>query len=201
QYDISVKSGIKIYKKYGSETINMISENPYRLSEDVYGIGFKTADNIARKMGISFDSPFRIEAGLKYTMMSSAGEGHCYLPKEELLSKTSDMLEVDIDLVDDMLRELALNRNFHISNDLNNEIVYYMPFHVAENNVATKIVELSKVEFKEVEINIEKHIKEIGEEENIKFGKKQILAIEESLDSGVVVITGGPGTGKTTTIN
>src|SRR5699024_314263 len=119
----------------------------------------------------------------------------------ELLSKTSDMLEVDIDLVDDMLRELALNRNFHISNDLNNEIVYYMPFHVAENNVATKIVELSKVEFKEVEINIEKHIKEIGEEENIKFGKKQILAIEESLDSGVVVITGGPGTGKTTTIN
>lgn len=201
QYDISVKSGIKIYKKYGSETINMISENPYRLSEDVYGIGFKTADNIARKMGISFESPFRIEAGLKYTMMSSAGEGHCYLPKEELLSKTSDMLEVDIDLVDDMLRELALNRNFHISNDLNNEIVYYMPFHVAENNVATKIVELSKVEFKEVEINIEKHIKEIGEEENIKFGKKQILAIEESLDSGVVVITGGPGTGKTTTIN
>src|SRR5699024_4063014 len=134
-------------------------------------------------------------------IMSSAGEGHCYLPKEEVLSKTSDMLEVDIDLVDDMLRELELNRNFHISNDLNNEIVYYMPFHVAENNVATKIVELSKVELKEVEINIEKHIKEIGEEENIKFVKKQLLAIEESLDSGVVVITGGPGTGKTTTIN
>lgn len=201
QYDIGVKSGIKIYKKYGSQTINVISENPYKLSEDIYGIGFKTADQIARKMGISLESPFRIEAGLKYTMTSSAGEGHCYLPKDELLSKTSSMLGIDIDLVEDILRNLALSQDFHISQDINNTIVYYMPFHLAENNVASKIVELSRVDFKELEVNIESHIKEIEEKENIQFGKKQISAIEESLDNGVVIITGGPGTGKTTTIN
>src|SRR5699024_6207639 len=163
----------------------MISENPYRLSEDVYGIGFKTADNIARKMGISLESPFRIEAGLKYVMMSSAGEGHCYLPKDELLSKTSNMLEINIDLVEDILRNLALNQNFHISQETNNTIVYYMPFHVAENNVASKIVELSRVDFKELEVNIEEHISEIEEKEDIEFGSRQISAIEESIDNGV----------------
>lgn len=201
QYDITVKNGIKIYKKYGKDTINVISENPYKLSEDVYGIGFKTADNIARKMGISVESPFRVEAGLKFIMMSSAGEGHCYLPKDELLSKTARMLEVSAELIEEALRNLALNKNFQVIQDGDTTIVYYMPFHIAENNVARKIVELSRVDFKELEVDIDKEIKRIEEEENIKFGKKQILAIKESMDNGVIIITGGPGTGKTTTIN
>ena len=201
QYDITVNNGIKIYKKYGKDTINIISENPYRLSEDIHGIGFKTADNIARKMGISLKSPFRIEAGLKFIMMDSAGEGHCYLPKEELLAKTTRLLNVNMEIVEDALKNLALSKSFQIIQDGDNTIVYYMPFHVAENNVAKKIVELSRVDFQDYELDIDKKIKRIEKKEDIKFGNKQVLAIKESIENGVIIITGGPGTGKTTTIN
>ena len=94
QYDISINNGIKIYKKYGSETINTVRANPYRLSEDVHGIGFKTADSIAKKMGVSPDSPYRIEAGLKFVIMEFASEGHCYVPKDDLIKKASDRKSV-----------------------------------------------------------------------------------------------------------
>lgn len=201
QYDITVNNGIKIYKKYGKDTISIISENPYRLSEDVYGIGFKTADKIAEKMGIRLDAPFRIEAGLKFTMMESAGEGHCYLPKEELISKATRLLEVDAPLIEDALSNLALNKRFQIVQDGEETLVYYMPFHIAENNVARKIVELSKVDFQDIELDIDKKIQRIEEEEEIQFGNKQTMAIRESMENGVIIITGGPGTGKTTTIN
>ncbi|MBC8590066.1 ATP-dependent RecD-like DNA helicase [Wansuia hejianensis] len=201
QYDITVNYGIKIYKQYGKDTIAVISENPYRLSEDIYGIGFKTADNIAKKMGISHESPYRVEAGLKFAMMSSSGEGHCYLPKDELLNKTAQLLDIEIESIESSLRDLALKNSFQIIQDGEETIVYYTPLHMAENNVARKIVELSRVDFKDFEVNIDKKIKEIEKENNIAFGNKQITAIEESINSGVMIITGGPGTGKTTTIN
>lgn len=201
QYDITVNYGIKIYKQYGKDTIAVISENPYRLSEDIYGIGFKTADNIAKKMGISHESPYRVEAGLKFAMMSSSGEGHCYLPKNELLNKTAQLLDIEIESIESSLRDLALKNSFQIIQDGEETIVYYTPLHMAENNVARKIVELSRVDFKDFEVNIDKKIKEIEKENNIAFGNKQITAIEESINSGVMIITGGPGTGKTTTIN
>ena len=201
QYEITVNMGIKIYRKYGKDTINIISENPYRLSEDIQGIGFKTADSIAKKMGINDNSPFRIEAGLKFTMIKSAGEGHCYLPKEELMTKTSKILNVDLEEIEESIRNLALRNNFHIVNEGDSAIVYYMPYHIAENNVARKIVELSRVDFGEIKIDTEKEIQEIEEQDDICFGNKQIIAIKESINNGVIIITGGPGTGKTTTIN
>ena len=201
QYEISVNNGIKIYKKYGRDTIKVISENPYKLSEDVYGIGFKTADKIAEKMGISTESPYRFEAGLKFTVMQSANEGHCYIPEKELLQKASGLLEVDEEQLQESLRELALRNSFYIIKDGDQNLVYYMPYHIAENNVARKIVELSRVEIEEIEIHLENEIKKIEESEDIKFGNKQTIAIKESLENGMIVITGGPGTGKTTTIN
>ena len=201
QYDITVNNGIKIYKKYGKDTINIISQNPYQLSEDVQGIGFKTADIIAKRMGISEISPFRIEAGLKFTMMNSAGEGHCYLPKEELMTKASKILNVEIDSIEESIRNLALRNNFYIVNEGDTALVYYMPYHTAENNVARKIIELSRVDFGELEVDIDKEIKKIEGHEEICFGNKQMLAIRESINNGVIIITGGPGTGKTTTIN
>lgn len=200
-FDITVNNGIKIYKKYGKDTINIVNENPYKLSEDVYGIGFKTADTIAGKMGILSESPYRVEAGLKHTMMKSAGDGHCYLPKDELIDKTTLLLQVDRELVEDSIRDLIFKKNFHIVNEMDRSIVYYMPFHMAENNVAKKIVDLSKVDFTQINIDIEKEIVKIEEDENIEFDQKQLIAIKESVENGVVVITGGPGTGKTTTIN
>ncbi|NLN14730.1 MAG: ATP-dependent RecD-like DNA helicase [Tissierellia bacterium] len=201
QYGITVNNGIKIYKKYGRETVKIISENPYRLSEDIHGIGFKTADNIAKKMGVHNESPFRVEAGLKYIMMNSGGDGHCYLPKEELVNKAVKLLGVDAEAIEDAIRILALRQNFHIVKEDDATHIYYMPYHVAENNVARKIIELSRVDFGQLDLDIEEAIKKIEEEEGIYFGNKQVEAIKESIKNGVVIITGGPGTGKTTTIN
>lgn len=201
QYDITVNNGIKIYKKYGKDTISLISENPYRLSEDVYGIGFKTADKIARKMGIDPKSPYRSEAGLKFTMMEGAGEGHCYLPKNVLIDRAIRLLATEEEKVEDSMRDLIIKGSFHLGNDNGDTIVYYTPYHVAENSVAKKLVELSRVKFDDISINVEQEIEIIEAYDNIQFGKKQKLAIEESIENGVMIITGGPGTGKTTTIN
>lgn len=201
QYGITVNYGIKIYKKYGKDTINIISENPYRLSEDIYGIGFKTADKIASKMGIDKRSSYRVEAGIKYIIMEFAGNGHCYVPKKELIVHASKLLESGEDLIEEGIRNLGLRGNVHLIPDGEDTLIYYTPFHMAENNVSRKLVELSQVQLEELEVDVEKEIKKIEEEENIQFAKKQILAIKESLENGLVVITGGPGTGKTTTIN
>lgn len=200
-FNITVNNAIKIYKKYGKDTVGVINENPYRLSEDIHGIGFKTSDALAREMGIGLDSPYRIEAGLKFTMMKSSGDGHCYLPKDELLYKTSHLLQVETSLIEESIRDLIFKKNFHIVNELETSLVYYMPFHVAENNVARKIVELSKVDFTDLQVDVEKEIKRIEDEEEIEFHSKQLIAIKEAVEDGVVIITGGPGTGKTTTIN
>lgn len=110
KYDITVNNGIKIYKMYGRDTINIISENPYRLSEDVYGIGFKTADRIAQKMGIGKESPYRIEAGLKFALMESAGEGHCYLPKEEVIVKNLKLIGYRCKSFRGIIKKLSLKK-------------------------------------------------------------------------------------------
>ena len=201
QYGISANYGIKIYKKYGKETINIISENPYRLAEDIYGIGFKTADKIAQNMGISLESPYRIEGGIRYTINKFAGNGHTYVPKEELIEASSFLLNVNEDLIESSIRDLAIKGILHIMNKNEEVIVYYTPYHIAENNVARKIVELSRVELDSIDINIEKAIATIEGEDGIIFAKKQREAIEESISNGIMVMTGGPGTGKTTIIN
>lgn len=152
-------------------------------------------------MGVHNESPFRVEAGLKYIMMNSGGDGHCYLPKEELVNKAVKLLGVDAEAIEDAIRILALRQNFHIVKEDDATHIYYMPYHVAENNVARKIIELSRVDFGQLDLDIEEAIKKIEEEEGIYFGNKQVEAIKESIKNGVVIITGGPGTGKTTTIN
>ena len=201
QFGISVNYGIKIYKKYGKDTINVIRENPYKLSEDVFGIGFKTADKIAQNIGISEDSPYRVEAGIRYIIMESSGNGHCYVPKTELIPRVKQLLNAELELIEDGIRNLALRGTINLVNDIEDVLVYYTPFHVAENNVSKRLTELSQVKLEDLDVDVEKEIKKIEKEENIEFANKQILAIKESLDNGLVVITGGPGTGKTTTIN
>lgn len=201
QFDITTNLGIKIYKAYGSETINIITNNPYQLTEDVHGVGFKIADRIAYKMGIEYNNPHRIRAGLKYIMMDAASEGHCYLKKEELFSRSKNLLNSDVELLESALRDLALSRNFYVINERDDTLIYYAPYHIAENNVAKKVVELSTTNFDDVDINLDREIAKIEKEEAIVFGKKQIQAIKETLDNGMLIITGGPGTGKTTIIN
>ena len=201
QYGITPNYGMKIYKKYGKDTISTIRENPYKLSEDIFGIGFKTADKIAQNMGISLNSPYRIEGGIRYTINKYAGNGHSYVPKKELIPSTSALLEVENILIEESIRDLAVKGIIHILNINEETLIYYTPFHIAENNVSRKVVELSRVELKKFEIDIDKAIKTIEGEDGIQFADKQMDAIKESIENGMVVITGGPGTGKTTTIN
>lgn len=201
QFDISVNNGIKIYKRYGKDTINTISENPYRLSEDISGIGFKTADNIANKMGVNVESPYRVEAGLKFVIMEFAADGHCYVPKLELIPKASILLNVNEELIEDGIRELAMKNSFYVVNSKDGINIYYTPYFMAENNVARKVIELSRVDFDDLNIDTDEEIQRIEKENGISFGNKQIVAIKESLENGMMIITGGPGTGKTTIIN
>ncbi|EOC99399.1 ATP-dependent RecD-like DNA helicase [Caldisalinibacter kiritimatiensis] len=201
QYDISPSYGIKIFKKYGKDTVAKIKENPYRLSEDIFGIGFKIADKIAQSLGIDSKSNYRINAGIKFTLMEFASEGHTYAPKEELIAKASQLLNVEESLIEDGLSRLALKQEIQLENIDNQIFVYYMPFFYAETNVSKKIVELSQAELKEIDIDVDSEIKDIEEKTNIKFATKQKEAIKQAVENGVLVITGGPGTGKTTTIN
>ncbi|NLK44640.1 MAG: ATP-dependent RecD-like DNA helicase, partial [Tissierellia bacterium] len=200
QYDISANLGIRIYKKYGKDTINIISENPYRLSEDVFGIGFKIADRIAKKMGINNESAYRIEAGIRYIIMEFAGNGHSYIPLEELKPYGSKLLQVEEDLIEEGVRSLGIKGSVNLISDEGKTLVYYTPFHMAENYVSRKLVELSQVKLEELDIDLDREIKKIEEEEDINFATNQILAIKEAMNNGLLVITGGPGTGKTTII-
>ncbi len=201
QYGITANYGIRIYKQYGKDTISIIQENPYKLSEDIFGIGFKTADKIARNMGISPLSPYRVEAGIRFIINKYAGNGHSYVPKEELIQSTLELLGVENDLIEESIRDLAVKGIIHILNIGEDTLIYYTPFHIAENNVSRKIVDLSRVELKDLKIDIDKSIETIEGKDGIDFDDKQREAIKESIENGVVVITGGPGTGKTTTIN
>lgn len=201
QYGITVNYAVRIYKKYGKDTISILTENPYKLSEDIYGIGFKKADKIAENMGISKTSPFRIQGGIRFILNNYAANGHSYVPVEELTEKTSQLLEVEGELVLDAIRDLAIKGVVHILTVGEEIRIYYTPYHVAENNVAKKIVELSQAELKALDIDVDERISKIEEEEKIKFANKQTEAIKEAIKNGIVVITGGPGTGKTTIIN
>ncbi len=200
-YDLSINQSMKIFRQYGSNALNTIRENPYRIAEDITGMGFKTADEIASRLGMDKNSPFRLEAGLKYIMMSAAGDGHCYLPKSELKEKTLVLLGTGEDGMDDGITALLLRQSFFSAEIDGETVVYYMPYHTAENNVAKAIAELNMMETEDYLDSIDKWIRDLENEQGFEFGSKQKDAIKGALENGVIVITGGPGTGKTTIIN
>ncbi|WP_130805938.1 ATP-dependent RecD-like DNA helicase [Senegalia massiliensis] len=201
QYGISSKFGVRIYKKYGNKTIQKVKENPYRLSEEVFGIGFKMADKIAMEMGIAFDSVYRIRAGIKFAIMKFTTEGHTYMPKGILVNKSKEVLSIDEEIIDNGITQMTIDNHIKLEN-INGEIVVYsIPFYTAEANVSKKLIELSNVKLHDINIDIDDQINEIENEEEIKLAGRQKEAIEESINNGVLVVTGGPGTGKTTTIN
>ena len=201
QYGITANYSMKIYRAYGNETIGIIRENPYRLSEDIYGIGFKMADKIAQNMGIERDSAHRIEGGIKYTLSSSAQEGHVYLPKEELLKNAREILGLDPILIDNQLLDLHRKGSIVIKLVDGESLVYSSLLYKAEQEVARKLTDIGLAETKSLELDLDREIERLEKLDNIVFGKKQREAIGESVRKGFLVITGGPGTGKTTTIN
>ncbi len=197
---ISNVFSMKIYKLYKDQTIEKVQSNPYCLADDVLGIGFKIADSIAQKAGIAKDSPFRIESGIKYVLNLGANDGHVYLPLSILRSEAFELLGVPIELIDTSLAKLQLDRSIWQEKTDRETIVYLNSFFYAENNVAKKLVELSDYAAK-TRLNIKNEIAAFEKSKSIKLAEGQKNAVTEAMEHGVLIITGGPGTGKTTTIN
>lgn len=200
-YGISSVFAMKIYNHFKENTIRIVEENPYRLADEIFGVGFKIADDIAEKVGIDRDSEYRIKAGIKYILNQSAiNFGNVYLPEYILLEETNELLSLDIDILKPSLSNLQLERQICIEKTEKGNIVFLNAYYYAERYVAKKILELAKNKEKYSK-NYDLWIKNIEKEGNIELATNQKQAIKEAMVNGVLVITGGPGTGKTTTIN
>jgi exodeoxyribonuclease V alpha subunit len=200
-YGISTNYAIKIYKLYGNETINKIRENPYRLADDIVGIGFKRADKIAQSMGIDPSDKYRLTAGTKYVLSQAAGHGHTYLPREELVQKAAALLNADEELVDHAIVTLAVNQEIILEEREDHTAVYQAPFYQAEAGVSMRLPQLSMTPVDNPLLRMREEMERIQAEEGILFAPEQQEAIIKAMENSVVVITGGPGTGKTTIIN
>jgi len=199
-YGISTSVGVKIFKRYGNETIKIVKENPYRLCDEVNGIGFKTADKIARSLGVDLNSNYRIRAGIKYVLTNCISNGHVYLPKLELLEEVYNLLNVPKELIENEILALIKSKEVVCDKIEGQEAYYLAPYYFAETKVAAKLIELSLQTINE-DINwIEENISEFERENNIELAKEQKEAVIKAITNGVCVITGGPGTGKTTII-
>ncbi|MGB4661426.1 MAG: helix-hairpin-helix domain-containing protein, partial [Mobilitalea sp.] len=199
-HDISTSYSVKIYKQYGKNTIHTITENPYRLTEDIYGIGFKLADKIAASLGVERTSPYRISSGVKYVLAEFASRGHTYVPYTMVLNSTLNILETTAEDTEDEIRNMAFTGKIHIETIYDVQAVYYIPYHTAEVNVCKDLINLARAEFQMSENDTNPYLNEIEEESSITLTGKQKEAIVQSILNGVTVITGGPGTGKTTII-
>lgn len=198
--NISPAYAMKIYKRYKKDAIQIIKENPYKLSDDINGISFKLCDGIAQSAGIDKNSPFRISSALKFVLQRATMKGHIYLPLAVLLTETSTLLEIDMNLVETEVESLAHSNVIkmkEIDNILN---VYLNMYFYAENFIAKKLIDLS-LNYNDKQENADKKIQRVEKEIGITLHDIQKKAVVEALSSGVLVITGGPGTGKTTTIN
>ena len=200
-YGITPNYCLRIYKKYKDKSLEVINKNPYRLAEEVRGIGFRIADDIASKIGIDKYSSDRIMQGILFTLNQSLGSGHTYLPKRVLIEQSVKILGVEPTFVENGIIDLAYNQKVHLENKNGEILVYLMMYYICENGVCKEIVKLSQHEIKDLKINIDEEIKIVEKEDGISLANNQILAVKEAINNGVTIITGGPGTGKTTTIN
>lgn len=196
QYGISLNLAVKIYGIYQQDIYRIIKENPYQLADDVQGVGFKIADEIAAKAGIRTDSDFRIRSGILYTLLQATAEGHTYLPQKELTKRTVELLGVEPEHIEEHYMNLSIDKKIIIKGDhIYGAVYYYM-----EASVASMLQELD-IKYDVPEIEMELRISQIEKHSGMEPDEMQILAVKEAVKNGLLVITGGPGTGKTTTIN
>ncbi len=200
KYGISNALAIKIYREYGTEIYRVLQENPYKMAEDVAGIGFKIADEIAKKTGIKTDSDYRIRSGLLYTLMQAVNEGHTYLPVEVLKEKAALLLEVPKEVLDSQLGNLAMDKKIIMKTYDQQVFVYAASIYFAELGCARKLMELN-ISLLERDTEVGKRLDKFEDKSGIFLDELQRKAVIESVCNGVFILTGGPGTGKTTTIN
>ncbi|MED9883247.1 SF1B family DNA helicase RecD2 [Blautia sp.] len=200
KYGISLNLGAKIYQKYGDSVYNVLQENPYRLADDISGVGFKIADEIAGRIGIHTDSDYRIRSGMMYTLLQASGEGHVYLPQEELFGRASVLLGVDSSYMEKHLMDLAMERKVVLKEEGDSVLVYPSRFYYLELNTARMLKELN-ILCPEDEGFVQRRIRQIEKETGTILDEMQKKAVTEAASHGLFILTGGPGTGKTTTIN
>jgi exodeoxyribonuclease V alpha subunit len=200
RYGIGMNLSAKIYKQYGENLYSIIRENPYQLADDITGVGFKIADEIASKAGIQADSEFRIKSGILYTLTQASGQGHMFLPEEELLSRCAELLNVPADGMHEYLSDMQMDRRIVLKKADEKTDVYLSRFYYTEMNTAAMLHDLD-IRSDEDPENILQVIGELEKEDHMQFDGLQKKAVVEAAHSGVLILTGGPGTGKTTTIN
>lgn len=206
-HEVSSAYAAKIFKQYGKESIKIVKENPYRLADDIFGMGFLTADKISMKLGIPEDSLIRAEAGILYVLRQLSDNGHVYYPYEPLIEESKKILNVEREIILKAVGKITSEKKI-IVEDLNekelsenNKAVYLSEYYLAETGVADNLKRIFNSPKKTGQIDKDKAVGSMQKELSISLADDQIKAVKESLDKNIMVITGGPGTGKTTIIN
>ena len=201
KYGVTAGLAVKIYKHFGQETYDVLRKNPYRLADEVYGIGFKTADEIAlSQSGARVDSEFRINCGIRYTLQQASQNGHTCLPYEELIRLSAEVLGVSEEQVEHAMGELLISRRLIMKRREDRKYVFTERFYLMESHVAKGLMDLDVHDHVKQEL-LEKRMAEVEEEEGIVLDEIQKKAVSSAFSHGLLIITGGPGTGKTTTLN
>ncbi len=205
-YGISNTLAIRIYETYGLNLYGIMKENPYRLAEDIHGIGFRIADEIAARIGIHTDSDYRIRSGILYTLQQAGADGHCYLPESRLLARAGELLEIAPELMEPQLQNLAMDKKLVIKMPEHGEQerkVYASNYYYAELNCAKMLHDLNITEelLPAEEAAVLSKIDQVEADLEIELDELQKRSVLECIRNGIFILSGGPGTGKTTTIN
>lgn len=200
QYGIATNFAAKIYKEYGDRLFEIIENNPYKLAEDIHGIGFKIADEIAEKVGIGASSEFRIHSGILYTLQQGVAAGHIYLPKAILCQKAAQLLSLSPEMIETQIMNLMIDSKIVIKESVEGEIIYLSHFYYMELNTAKMLHDLN-VDYQISKEDLEKKLDQIQEKSEMQLDDMQKKAIRAAAQNGIMIITGGPGTGKTTTVD
>lgn len=200
KYGISISLSAKIYEYYGQKVYSVLEENPYQIADRIPGVGFRTADEIARSMGICVDSDYRVQSGIVYALLQAIGEGHIYLPELELIHRTKEILEIELQDISQHLLELSMQKKIVVKESEDTKRIYAAQYYYMELNTAKMLHDLN-VHYDISDVAIEQRIFEIEKNSGMQLDDKQRLAVLEAVRNGILILTGGPGTGKTTTIN
>lgn len=200
QYNISGNLAVKIFNEYGQRMYDILKENPYQLAEDIAGVGFKTADEIARRAGIGNNSDYRIKAGILYVLLQASNEGHVYLPEHELMQRAKSLLSTDEDSLKRLMTSLNIEKKIIIKEEANYNLIYSPMFYYMELNVARMLHDLN-IRYELPKDKVHSRVAAIEEQFHLTLEDQQRTAVFEAAGNGLLIITGGPGTGKTTTIN